>query len=204
MLFRSFNQNTHMKLLFFFLLLGYSKLSAAQGEPLAFQSVVVVDSVTKQQLYERARLWFNDYFKNAEAVLQVSDKEAGEFIGKPILYTWYNSRYLGRDHKLVLKMPVTIRVRVKDGKYKYEIYDITTYYDADDSPYNEGSARQMFGPLTTSESCPKSYPMVSQSKVDEQWNEAKHNAGVMIEELATALNDYMNNKGFRTVKNDDF
>lgn len=176
--------------------------SCQVNDPLIFQEVVTVDSASKPQLYERGRLWFSDYFKSSKAVLEVNDKESGEFIGKPILYTWYNSRYFGKDHKVELTMPVTIRLRVKDGKYKYEVYDITTYYDAPGSPYGKGTANEMFGPLTTSETCPKSYSMAKQAKVNEDWNEAKHNAAVVVEELATSLKTYMNKK--RDKNNDDF
>lgn len=191
-----------MKILILAALVFLNKIGLAQSsEPLSFQEVVTVDSATKSQLFDRARLWFADYFKSSKAVLEVSDKESGEFIGKPILYTWYKYRFLGSDNKILLDMPVTIRVRVKDGKYKYEIYDVTTRYSPE-TTVRYSSSKEVFGPLTTSENCPYSYSMISQSKVDQSWNEAKHNAAVIIQKLVDALNDYMNKKTSRPT--DDF
>ena len=154
--------------------------SAQSDTALTFSSVVNVDSASKAQLFEQARLWFTDYFKSAKSVLQVSDKESGQLTGKAILESNYKYKALGAVYKGESSVNTTIKVLVKDGKYKYEIYDL---YETN-----------VFGRLTTSNECPKKFPMQRQSKTDLMWQDAKSNITAKINLMLASLNTYMNNK----------
>lgn len=150
---------------------------AQNDSALVFKAVVTVDSATKYQLFDRARTWFADYYKNSKALLQISDRESGELMGKPIISTTYNYRYFGADHKTPLDINATIRVVVKDGKYKYEIYDLYDSY--------------LFGAFTTENNCPKKLPMTKQSKADGMWRDAKNGIEKEVNSIAASLNKYM-------------
>jgi Domain of unknown function (DUF4468) with TBP-like fold len=82
-----------------------------------YESVVLVDSATQDQLYQRCRAWFGKTFKSANAVLQMDTKD--ELIGKGIsVYTISN---LGT--RTNINVEFMISVKIKDGRYKYEITD---------------------------------------------------------------------------------
>lgn len=80
-------------------------------------SVVKVDSVSKADLYNRARTWFAKTYGSAKSVIQMDDKEAGEIVGKGLVETWMS---LGLGVKAHMFVYYTLTVYVKDGKYKYE------------------------------------------------------------------------------------
>jgi hypothetical protein len=89
-----------------------------------FTEVVIVDSIQKDQLYSRTKLWFADNFKSTKDVIQLDDKENGIVLGKgnilkresgiqPVIKTWKFS----------------VKVQIKDNKYKVDIYDIDYTYE---------------------------------------------------------------------------
>jgi hypothetical protein len=88
---------------------------------IVFSEVVKVDSVSKDELYTRAREWFAKTFKSAQDVLQMDDKESGKLIGKGSskgvnhLQLSTNSFYLN----------YMISITIKDGRYRYEVTDFT-------------------------------------------------------------------------------
>ena len=91
-----------------------------------YSEVVFVDNIPKDELYTRAREWFARTFRSAQNVLQMDDKSAGKIIGK------------GNDRGSVYLAPLvassfleryTISITVKDGKYKYAIFDFTVQND---------------------------------------------------------------------------
>ena len=53
-----------------------------QGGKVDYTEVVHVDSVSKNELYARAKLWLVDTYKSSINVIQLEDKENGEIIGK--------------------------------------------------------------------------------------------------------------------------
>jgi len=82
-----------------------------------FNQVVAVDSVSQAELYARAKIFFANNFKSAKNVIEMEDKDTGTIIGK------------GNTNFTVLLTNITmsfsIKIQAKDGRYKYEIYDIT-------------------------------------------------------------------------------
>ena len=174
-------------LVILYTLISFS-IKAQKDSLLTYSAVVMVDSATKTQLFERARLWFADYFVSSKAVLEIIDKENGELVGRPILTCNYEFKILGTKKNYPLDVNVMIRVKVKDGKYKYEVYDL---YD-----------KTYFGTWVTSDVCPKEIEMVRKSKADDMWMSAKKGMNVKVNELASSLNSYMNKKG--SISTDNF
>lgn len=87
-----------------------------------YTEVVNVDStITKNQLFSKAREWFAKAYNSSINVVQMADKESGKIIGKALLSvkmkTVFNSDYDGGN------INYTISVYLRDGKYKYEITD---------------------------------------------------------------------------------
>ena len=79
-----------------------------------------VDGINSKELFIRAKQFYVNNFKSAKDVIQMDDKEAGIIIGKGL--SQYYIKIVGVDngpHQLWY----TIKIQVKDGRYKYEIYD---------------------------------------------------------------------------------
>ena len=101
-----------------------------------------IDSVTKQVIYEgvvevpgskddlynRAKVWFADAFKNTNYVIGAQDKEAGTLTGKGNFEYSFNSmmqvKKKNQSYATTNKADFTIKVFVKDNKYKYMITDL--------------------------------------------------------------------------------
>lgn len=79
----------------------------------SYTNVVEVPSANKDELFARARKWFALSYKSANDVVQLTDKESGELVGKgnfTVVWLAY-TRYIGH----------TISISVKDNKFKYVI-----------------------------------------------------------------------------------
>lgn len=86
---------------------------------ISYSEVVIVPAVSKQELFHRATMWFTLNFKSSKDVVQLSDENSGEIIGKGS----FNVDYTGLGAKNIGFVSFTILVSVKDGKYKYQITD---------------------------------------------------------------------------------
>lgn len=110
-----------MKTLLFLAFTSLTLIANAQ-KPVVFAEVIKLDSsITKEELFKRARMWFAESFKSSKDVLQISDKESGELVGKP-MFTYY-SQYFTGSGATKGKVSYTVKVFVKQGRYKYEIGD---------------------------------------------------------------------------------
>ena len=86
-----------------------------------FSGVVQVDSVTAKELHLRSKQFFVDIFKSANDVIQMDDKEAGIIVGKG-----FNDIYIKiLANPVAVQMWYSIKIQCRDGRYKYEIYDIS-------------------------------------------------------------------------------
>lgn len=97
-----------------------------------FTEVVQVEGVSAEELYSRGMQWFAESYKSSNEVLQMDDPYSGKLIGK----AWsqlYIDGYLSMT--VPIKMWYTIKVFLKDGRYKYDITDIE--YEGEASKYND-------------------------------------------------------------------
>jgi len=101
------------------------KLPIKDGR-LIYEGIIDAPNKSKMDLYNNARQWFVDYFKSSKDVIQNEDKDQGRIIGKGIiLVPWKTVASNGfYDDK------ITIQIDVKDGKYRYRIYDMIITYPA--------------------------------------------------------------------------
>ncbi len=82
--------------------------------------VTLKDSISKDELFSRAKICFTHLFKNSKSVIQNEDKEAGSIIGKGNLKVY--ARALGTNYDGGF-VNFTITISVKQGRYKYTITD---------------------------------------------------------------------------------
>jgi hypothetical protein len=77
-----------------------------------FEEITPVDSASKDQLYNRAKLWVINSFKSEKNVVSTSDKELGEIKGTGLFTILKDQDVLFSFH-----------ISVKDSKYKYVFND---------------------------------------------------------------------------------
>jgi hypothetical protein len=87
---------------------------------ITYTGIVDVPGATKLELYSRAREWYATTFGSSKAVLEMDDKDAGKLIGK----AYASFGFAGSIGK-PLEWPMwrTIKVEVKDGRYRYTLTD---------------------------------------------------------------------------------
>ncbi len=123
-----------------------------------------VANVSKDELFQRARSWFNDAFKSSKDVLQIQDKETGELSGKGNISGTMAFKAFG-SHLSSILVSFSMKILVKDGRYKYEAANFVHF--------KTGDSGEGYGILTSSNKNPNKYPMVSQKKLDDAWLSVK-------------------------------
>jgi len=174
-----------MKRLIILALLHLSIFVYAQEKPpITYEEVVKVDSVTKEELFIRARSWFNSAFKSSKDVLNINDKETGELTGK-VLTEFYSKNFAGSGGtKGVLRYSVTIQV--KEGRYKYLITNFIHESTAISAfPYS-------FNLITEDVECPYKLGMTTRKWRNNLWKELQGKSRTQGEILAVSIKDAMN------------
>lgn len=121
----------------------YLKFPTKDGK-IHYEEVVEV-TASKNNLYSNAKMWFVDTFKSADDVIQMDDKELGVIIGKGFSDIYVDTKILGDISKTKTRAYYTIKVQLKENKYKVDIYDIyyysyptTGYYNSVLKSYQSG------------------------------------------------------------------
>lgn len=174
---------TAMKHIFFVFFLSLVTFSVYGQEPLKFTGVVAIDStISKEELYTRARLWFSETFKNMNAVLDIQDKEAGELIGKGSM-TFRVQKMADACYEGDIKFD--IKVFVRNGRYKYEISDfihksVSTY------SYSQGCS---FGLILNSTDPPdeKTNKWTTKNRDIINWQSIKKDIETTVNEMIESL-----------------
>lgn len=85
-----------------------------------FNEVVEVKDLSMNDLYLNSKTFFVDVFNSAQDVIQMDDKEDALLIGKGFTDITITTMGIGTP----IKMYYTIKIQSKEGRYKYEIYDL--------------------------------------------------------------------------------
>src|SRR5258708_6037170 len=150
-----------------FILLASPVIAFSQKDSIVtYIGVVKIDSASKSDLYNAARQWFNYTFKDSKSVLQIQDKDAGQLSGKAASRGFFSSKVFGVSKKYPASFEFSIDIWVKDGKYKYQIFNIDNYQTG------KGNGPGL-GILTSSETCPKKYPMTTKKRMNSSWASIK-------------------------------
>jgi len=83
---------------------------------LVFTKVIEVTGTDKNELFNRARLWFSSAFGDSKEVLEIVDKENGELVGKGKFVFVSDSLWYNCSNGTV---GFNANVYMKDGRYKY-------------------------------------------------------------------------------------
>ena len=111
-----------MKKILFILLLVCIKLTSYSQDTAAkayYTGIVKADSISKADLYSRAKSWIASSYNSPKSVIQMEDKDAGEIVANGNFPSHEMPLGLGVHATMYVKHKLT--VYVKDGKYKWEI-----------------------------------------------------------------------------------
>ena len=122
-----------MQKLFLLAILFTSFLAQAQ-DPLKFSDVITVENISQKELFGRAKIWLAKTYKSSKDVIQTSDAETGQYLGKA-LFQFSPKSFMGSE-AVKGNINYVISIYCKDGKYKYVIEDFR---------------HEKFGLLTTAE-----------------------------------------------------
>lgn len=156
-------------------------------DALKYSEVIKIDTIPKDELYNRAKLWFVDVFNSANDVLQLESQQDGQLIGKATFEYVPKMFILSDLSKGMVKY--TLQVFIKEGRYKYIVTDFIL------------NSRHNFGLITTSMECPK--PKLRDKKwSDKTWIDIKNQIDRQIQPLIISLQSGMNKQS--ESKNDDW
>ncbi|PTT35527.1 hypothetical protein DBR28_12165 [Chryseobacterium sp. HMWF028] len=137
-----------MKRIFSFLFC--SSIMTLSAQELKYEDVVKVDStITKQELYNRARSWVERTFNKKTSSIDVGDKVAGEISASGIIDYRNKKSYYGSG---CVEGPIrlSLNIYLKDGKYKYSFHS----FDHKGSG-GYGCRKTDYGLITIAEKAPK-------------------------------------------------
>lgn len=104
------------------------KLPVDQNNFVTYEEVISVDSTSKNEMFDRARMYFSKVFKSSKNAIDYIDKESGTIVANGVIPA--NSKSLGMVFNYGY-WDFTYTIIVKDNKYKYTI---TKFYEKSNSP----------------------------------------------------------------------
>lgn len=184
-----------MKRITLILTFGFFLTFCKGQEPLTYSGVVFVDSVSsKEELFERGRIWFANTFKDSKEVLQVNDKENGELIGRGAMK--FESETFSGSSATRGYIYFDIKVYTKQGRYRYEVTNFT-HEGTGGSSYGAIYPPLSFGLITHDSLCPtnklgEEYNTKTGDKWrNKLWKEFREKIGAntfsLVESLKTAM-----------------
>lgn len=95
-----------------------------------YTEVVAVDGAKKDELYTKAKLWLANTFGSSDGVI-LDDRESGVIIGKGVVEIKENEvgvRTMFPAQRVDKTWNFTIKIQLKDDRYKVDMYDIEYTY----------------------------------------------------------------------------
>lgn len=150
---------------------------------LEYSEVIQVDSASQNELYNRAKIWFATNYNSAVDVLQMDNKDEGQIIGKAVIK--YEPTVFQGSEQTKGSIKYTIKIYLKDGRYKYEISDFIH-----DPVGNQYGAKTSLGLITTDEEYPNPKPM-ARNWNNKVWKDIKNQIAINIAPLIASLKQDM-------------
>ncbi len=87
-----------------------------------YMEVIPIDDADNIELFKRARIWINDYYKNPGSIIEELDSVNGKIVLKPQFPTYRTLKNEVKAQSAIVRY--TLVLGFKDGKYRYEIKDL--------------------------------------------------------------------------------
>ncbi len=93
-----------------------------------FERIVEAPDYSKDQIYNSTKIWIAENFKSAKSVIEIDSKEDGIIIGNGIIqYPCSGMECLAKSD---WKVPFTMRVDMKDQKFRISFFNIKLSWPA--------------------------------------------------------------------------
>ena len=164
---------------------------------LNYSEVVKTDSVSKDELFERAKVWLATSYNNSKSVIQLENKNDGVIIGKASMK--YDSNVSSGSSATNGVISYLVKIYTKDNRYKYEITDFLH-----EPRGNEYGQMASFGLITDEADCKiklEGY-FISKKWNDKVWNDIKNQINKNITPLIESLKTKMQQKA--EIKNNNW
>lgn len=153
---------------------------SGQGHPVSYTEVVELENISADVLFKRAKVWFATAYNSANDVIQLDDDDTNQIIGKATMQ--YNPTILYASKQTGGRINYTIKVFVKEGRYKYIITD----FIHDPQGYNKIG----MGLITTEDECPNPAPL-GKKGYNKIWKDVKNqiedNTSLLISDLKKGM-----------------
>lgn len=87
------------------------------GNDIIYEKIIIVEGMTKDQIFINLRQMFADIFKDSKYVLEINDKETGQLMGKGSMKIQRKSGIFWEHNNVSF----TINIMVKEGRFKFRI-----------------------------------------------------------------------------------
>lgn len=94
----------------------------SETQKIAWTETVTIDSLTKEQLYERAKKWMTIYYKSTTFDTDSKESFTVTKTGDFTIALTYDFKYKSQNN-----ISYTITINQKEGKYRYKITDLKFY-----------------------------------------------------------------------------
>ncbi len=169
--------------LFSFLLIPlFAICQEEEDSKLTYEEVINVENASKDELYNRAKIWFVNSFNSSNDVIQMDNKEDGQIIGKAIFI--YKPSMLQQSEQSKGPVKYTFSVFLKEGRYKYEVTNFI--HEPNGNSYGTLSV----GLITPSEKFPDTNAK-QQGLRNKIWIDLKQQIQQNIEPLISSLKKQM-------------
>jgi len=168
-------------------LILFVKVSVSQDTTFTISKIVTVDSISKEELFGRAKLWVATSYNSAKNVVQLDDKENTTIVIKALFPVTAKAGLMIRMEQGNVKYTLTIQC--KDGRYKYTLTD---FIHECHTGYGSGGNLSNEIPDCGYGRCPKG-----------GWMDIKGQGETYIKNLEISIVEGMSNKS-KSSKNDDW
>ncbi|MFN8416941.1 MAG: DUF4468 domain-containing protein [Cytophagaceae bacterium] len=115
----------------------------SETQKIAWVETVTIDSLTKQQLYERAKRWMTIYYKSTTFDTDSKESFTVTKTGDFTIALTYDFKYKSQNN-----ISYTITINQKDGKYRYKITDVK-FYNVASGPKTQLPLEAAYAKMTT-------------------------------------------------------
>lgn len=100
---------------------GPGSMTRDENGKVVFSRVVHVEGMTKDQIYQAARIFVIDLFNQPNKTIALDDEERGIIVAKGVSQQTTNNGFIDctRDIRFTLK------IQARDGRYKVDVYDLS-------------------------------------------------------------------------------
>lgn len=110
------------------MLLGCASMQPIAESDRAFDKVIEAPGYSKEQIYSSVKIWIAENFRSAKSVIDLDSKDDGTIIGKGIIP--YPCSGMDCMAKSDWKVPFTMRVDIKDEKFRISFTNINLSWPA--------------------------------------------------------------------------